>query len=180
MTSHNASASDWERSSHKPCFLLLVPCTKRWQSLPVNRKLPLLWQCCWEEFFHHFFKFRRVRMLPRFLVGTTTGGRWNSFITRMVETEIFAANFNRHRIQLTLYWSCMAGIRVIGLFVWAKINGIISFVLPPICSHLLQLLVVSCYVPFETAWNTRVCELVLSPDMMPAKSLAKCIRGRLQ
>ncbi|XP_056006761.1 uncharacterized protein LOC130050562 [Ostrea edulis] len=42
----------------------------------------------------------------------------------------------------------------IGLIEWAKENNIILFVLPPHCSHLLQPLDVSCYGPFETAWNS--------------------------
>ena len=41
----------------------------------------------------------------------------------------------------------------LGLIEWAKENNIILFVLPPHCSHLLQPKDVSCYGPFENAWN---------------------------
>ena len=39
------------------------------------------------------------------------------------------------------------------LIQWARQNNIVLFVLPPHCSHLLQTHDVSCYGPFEVAWN---------------------------
>ena len=42
----------------------------------------------------------------------------------------------------------------LALIEWAKSENIILFVLPPHCSHLLQPLDVSCFGPFEVAWNS--------------------------
>ena len=42
----------------------------------------------------------------------------------------------------------------LGLIEWAKSEHIILFVFPPHCSHLLQPLDVSCFGPFEIAWNS--------------------------
>ena len=89
--------------------------------------------------------------------GTMSKSGWSN-------TKIFSQYMQEHLIKylparsensyaLVLYDGHKSHVSL-PLIEWAKENYIILFVLSPHCSHSLQPLDVSCYGPFEIAWNS--------------------------
>ncbi|XP_053403259.1 uncharacterized protein LOC128558349 [Mercenaria mercenaria] len=110
-----------------------------------------------------FFVFPGVRMLPGLLEGCTSGTSGTVSESGWSNTEVFTKYMTEHLEPhlpsradgskvLVLYDGHRSHVSL-GLIEWAQKNGIVLFVLPPHCSHLLQPLDVSCYGPFEIAWN---------------------------
>lgn len=111
-----------------------------------------------------YFVFPGVRMQPGFLDGATPGVSANMSESGWSNTDIFHDYMQRHlepllpprdadNKVLILYDGHKSHVSL-SLIEWAKQNHIILFVLPPHCSHLLQPMDVSCFGPFETAWNS--------------------------
>lgn len=110
-----------------------------------------------------YFVFPGQRMQPSLLEGATPGTNGTVSPTDWSNTEVFYEYLKTHVLQylpprsqaepvLILYDGHSSHISL-DLIQWAKQEFIILFVLPPHCSHLLQPLDVSCFGPFEVAWN---------------------------
>ena len=110
-----------------------------------------------------FFIFPGKRMQEGLLEGAFAGASGTMSESGWSNTEIFSQYMQEHLIKylpersedsyvLVLYDGHKSHVSL-PLIEWAKVNHIILFVLPPHCSHLLQPLDVSCYGPFEVAWN---------------------------
>ena len=111
-----------------------------------------------------FFVFPGKRMQEGLLEGASAGVSGTMSESGWSNTEIFSQYMQEHLIKylparsensyaLVLYDGHKSHVSL-PLIEWAKQNYIILFVLPPHCSHLLQPLDVSCYGPFEIAWNS--------------------------
>ena len=110
-----------------------------------------------------YFVFPGSRMLDSLMEGATPGATGTVSETGWSNTEIFEDYKKNHLINyipsrdsdyvLILYDGHKSHVSL-GLIEWAKSQNIILFVLPPHCSHLLQPLDVSCFGPFEVAWNS--------------------------
>ena len=110
-----------------------------------------------------FFVFPGVRMQPALLDGASPGASGTVSPSGCSNTDIFFYYMKNHlqpilpfrdadNPTLVLYDGHKSHVSL-GLIQWAKENHIILFVLPPHCSHILQPIDVSCYGPFENAWN---------------------------
>ena len=110
-----------------------------------------------------FFVFPGKRMQEGLLEGASSGASGTMSESGWSNTEIFSQYMQEHLIKylpepsedsyvLVIYDGHKSHVSL-PLMEWAKVNHIILFVLPPHCSHLLQPLDVSCYGPFEVAWN---------------------------
>lgn len=110
-----------------------------------------------------YFVFPGQRMIDSLLHGATPGVSGTVSKSGWSNTAIFEQYMQQHILPylpgrdennqvLVLYDGHRSHVSL-PLIQWAKDNHIILFVLPPHCSHLLQPLDVSCYGPFEMAWN---------------------------
>jgi hypothetical protein len=110
-----------------------------------------------------FFIFPGIRMQPALLDGATPGASGTVSESGWSNTEIFSTYMKDHlapllpardqgNYVLVMYDGHKSHVSL-ALIQWARENNIILFVLPPHCSHLLQPLDVTCYGPFENAWN---------------------------
>jgi hypothetical protein len=110
-----------------------------------------------------YFVFPGKRFVDGLLDGASPGATGTMSDSGWSNTNIFTSYIKEHLSKylphhdekspvLVLYDGHRSHISI-GLIEWAKENNIVLFVLPPHCSHLLQPLDVSCYGPFETAWN---------------------------
>ncbi|XP_052257808.1 uncharacterized protein LOC127862643 [Dreissena polymorpha] len=110
-----------------------------------------------------YFVFPGQRMQPSLLDGVTPGTNGTVSPTGWSNSEVFSGYLKEHVLQylplrsqnepvLILYDGHSSHISL-DLIQWAKQEDIILFVLTPHCSHLLQPLDVSCFGPFEVAWN---------------------------
>ena len=110
-----------------------------------------------------FFIFAGARMVDGLMEGSSAGAKGTVSATGWSNTEIFKQYMKDHLLQylpsrdnehvLVLYDGHKSHCSL-GLIEWAKSEKIILFVLPPHCSHLLQPLDLSCFGPFEVAWNS--------------------------
>ncbi|XP_060602824.1 uncharacterized protein LOC132755901 [Ruditapes philippinarum] len=110
-----------------------------------------------------YFVFPGARMIDSLMEGATPGSSATVTQSGWSNTEIFSTNMKDHLLKylpprspeapvLVLYDGHKSHV-ALDLIQWAKAENIILFVLPPHCSHLLQPLDVSCFGPFEIAWN---------------------------
>ena len=112
-----------------------------------------------------FLIFPGMRMLPALLEGSSPGASGTVSKSGWSNTDVFCEYMKNHlepllpardadNPVLVLYDGHKRHVSL-GLIDWAKENHInILFVLPAHCSHLLQPMDVSCYGPFENAWNS--------------------------
>lgn len=111
-----------------------------------------------------YFVFPGARMIDSLLEGATPGTSGTVTPTGWSNTEVFANYMQHHLLKylpprssdepvLVLYDGHKSHVSL-NLIEWAKSENIILFVLPPHCSHILQPLDVSCFGPFEMAWNS--------------------------
>ncbi|XP_060571782.1 uncharacterized protein LOC132729962, partial [Ruditapes philippinarum] len=110
-----------------------------------------------------FFVFPGARMVDGLMAGASPGAAGTVTETGWSNTDIFCQFMQDHLVKylpardkdnpvLVLYDGHKSHCSL-GLIEWAKSQHIILFVLPPHCSHILQPLDVSCFGPFEVAWN---------------------------
>ncbi|XP_053387223.1 uncharacterized protein LOC128551009 [Mercenaria mercenaria] len=110
-----------------------------------------------------FFIFPGAHMIDGLMEGFTPGSKGTVSPTGWSNTEIFCRYMKDHLLKylpsrdndhvLVLFDGHKSHCSL-GLKEWAKSQKIILFVLPPHCSHILQPLDVSCFGPFEFAWNS--------------------------
>ncbi|XP_045194784.2 uncharacterized protein LOC123550419 [Mercenaria mercenaria] len=110
-----------------------------------------------------FYIFPGALMIDGLMEGSTPGSKGTVSPTGWSNTEMFCQYMKDHLLKylpsrdndyvLVLYDGHKSHCSL-GLIEWAKSEKIILFVLPPHCSHILQPLDVSCFGPFEVAWNS--------------------------
>ena len=111
-----------------------------------------------------FFVFPGARMTDSLMEGATPGADGTVSESGWSNTQIFSEYMQNHLIKflpqrsddtpvLVLYDGHKSHVSL-SLIEWAKSENVILFVFPPHCSHLLQPLDVSCFGPFENAWNS--------------------------
>ena len=103
-------------------------------------------------------------MLPAFIEGSSPGASGTVSESGWSNTDICCEYMKNHLEPLLpardadnpvlVFYDGHKSHVSLGLIDWAKENHIILFVLPAHCSHLLQPMDVSCYGPFENAWNS--------------------------
>jgi hypothetical protein len=110
-----------------------------------------------------YFVFPGARMIDSLMEGATPGSSATVTQSGWSNTEVFSTYMKDHLLKylpprspeepvLVLYDGHKSHV-ALDLIQWAKAENIVLFVLPPHCSHLLQPLDVSCFGPFEIAWN---------------------------
>lgn len=110
-----------------------------------------------------FLVFPGKRFLPELLDGATTGCDGAMSDTGYSNTEIFNSYIKNHFSKyvhsvnpeqpILLLYDGHRSHTSLSLNQWARENNIILFVLPPHTSHLLQLMDVGCFWPFETLYQ---------------------------
>jgi len=142
-----------------------------------------------------YFIFPGARMHASLLEGSTPGTYGTVSDSGWSNTDIFSHYIKYHLEPLLptrdannpiliLYDGHRSHVSI-GLIEWAKSNHIILFVLPPHCSHILQPMDVSCFGPFENAWNAachhhiRVTGVMFLPKMMYVVLHVRCTQPRL-
>ena len=117
-----------------------------------------------------FFIFPGKPMNDSLMQGSSTGAAGTMSDSGWSNTEIFSRYVREHLTKymphrdsnspvLVLYDGHRSHISI-SLIEWTKENHVILFVLSPHCSHLVQPLDVSCYGPFELAYNA-ACQTYL-------------------
>lgn len=110
-----------------------------------------------------FFIFPGARMVDGLMDGCSPGSRGTVSATGWSNTEIFSQYMKEHlstylpsreKEHVLVLYDGHRSHCSLGLIEWAKSENIILFVLPPHCSHILQPIDVSCFGPFEVAWNS--------------------------
>ena len=110
-----------------------------------------------------FFIFPGTHMMDALMEGSSPGSMGTVSPTGWSSSDIFRQYMRDHLLKylpsrgddyvLILYDGHKSHCSL-GLIEWAKSENIILFVLPPHCSHILQPLDVSCFGPFQIAWNS--------------------------